>query len=76
MLENLVYLQLLRQNYLVYVGQAGERKIDFMVEKEGRRAYIQVALSAMAEDTARREFAAFDQVQDHYPKYSADAGHA
>ena len=68
-LENLVYLQLLRQNYLVYVGQAGEREIDFMVEKEGQRAYIQVVLSAMAEDTARREFAAFDQVQDHYPKY-------
>jgi predicted AAA+ superfamily ATPase len=68
-LENLVYLELRRQGHRVFVGQVGEQEIDFVTENEGRRVYIQVALSILDEGTAEREFKPLMQIDDNYPKY-------
>lgn len=68
-LENLVYLELLRQGYRVFVGRIGETEIDFITEKDGSRMYIQVARSILDETTAEREFRPLMLVNDNYPKY-------
>ncbi len=68
-LENLVYLELLRQGHRVFVGRMGETEIDFITEKDGSRMYIQVARSILDETTAEREFRPLILVNDNYPKY-------
>ena len=68
-LENMIFLELLRDGQRVYVGQEGDLEIDFMVEKENQRAYIQVALSILDESTAEREFRPLMRIDDNYPKY-------
>lgn len=68
-IENLVYLELLRQGHSVFVGQVGDLEIDFVTENEGQRIYIQVALSILDEGTAKREFKPLMQIDDNYPKY-------
>lgn len=68
-LENIVYLELLRRNYHVTVGRSGEREIDFVCEKRGDKLYIQVAYLLASEETVRREFGAYANIRDNYPKY-------
>jgi len=68
-LENLIYLELRRHGYRVSVGQEGEREIDFVIENDGQRRYIQVALSILDEATAEREFKPLKMIDDNYPKY-------
>jgi hypothetical protein len=68
-IENLVYLELLRQGHRVFVGQVGDLEIDFVTENEGQRVYIQIALSILDEGTADREFKPLMQIDDNYPKY-------
>lgn len=68
-LENLVYLELRRQGHRVFVGQEGELEVDFVIENQGQRIYIQVALSILDETTAEREFKPLMQLDDNYPKY-------
>lgn len=68
-LENMVFLELLRRGWRVSVGKAGEQEIDFVCEAGGQRCYIQVAYLLASEDTIGREFGVYRHVQDHYPKY-------
>ncbi len=68
-LENIVYLELLRREYQVTVGKIGDRKIDFIAEKQGQKIYIQVAYLLASEETIHREFDVFAEVGDHFPKY-------
>jgi len=68
-LENIVYLQLLRQGYQVYVGEFADQEIDFIAEKGGDKLYIQVAYLLANDDTINREFSALENIQDNYPKY-------
>jgi len=68
-LENLVYLELRRQGYRVFVGQEGDQEIDFVAEGKGRRFYFQVALTILDEAVADREFRPLLSVDDNYPKY-------
>lgn len=68
-LENIVYLQLLRQGYRVYVGEFADQEIDFIAEKGGDKLYIQVAYLLANDDTINREFSALENIQDNYPKY-------
>ena len=68
-LENIVYLQLLRQGYRVYVGEFADQEIDFIAEKGGDKQYIQVAYLLANDDTINREFSALENIQDNYPKY-------
>ena len=68
-LENAVYLHLIRCGYKVFVGKVGDREIDFVGEKNGIKIYVQVSLTIMNEKTQEREFNSLLLVQDNYPKY-------
>lgn len=68
-LENVVYLELLRHGYLVSVGKLDANEVDFIAEKEGKKIYIQVAYSLSSSKTAEREFKPLLAIDDNYPKY-------
>lgn len=68
-LENIVYLELLRRGYQVQVGKVGNQEIDFVAGKGSDRVYYQVAASILDEQTYQREIAPLKMVHDHYPKY-------
>lgn len=68
-LENLVYLELKRQGYTVYIGKLGDKEVDFIAQKQNEKRYIQVAYKLESEKTFEREFTPLLQIADHYPKY-------
>ena len=68
-LENIVYLELLRRNYKVTVGRTGDKEIDFVCDKSGEKLYVQVAYLLASDETVAREFGAYDNIRDNYPKY-------
>lgn len=68
-LENIVYLELLRRGYKVTVGKIGDKEIDFVGDKSGEKLYVQVAYLLASDDTIQREFGVYDYVRDNYPKY-------
>ena len=68
-LENIVYLELLRRGYKVTVGKTRNKEIDFVCDKHGEKLYVQVTYLLASEDTIKREFGAYDTIQDNFPKY-------
>ncbi len=68
-LENVVYLELLRRGYTVYIGKLGTGEIDFAASRQGSRLYIQVTQEISSEKTETREFGNLAAIQDNYPKY-------
>lgn len=68
-LENIVYLELLRRGYQVTVGKAGDKEVDFVCSKQDQKLYVQVTYLLASEDTVQREFGAFDGIRDNFPKY-------
>ncbi|OUP18720.1 ATPase [Lachnoclostridium sp. An196] len=68
-LENIVYMELLRRGYAVTVGKIGDKEIDFVCEDQGNKLYLQVAYLLASEDTIEREFGVYDRVRDNFPKY-------
>lgn len=68
-LENVVYLELLRRGYEINVGKVGNTEVDFIVTNEQGTEYYQVALTVREEDTLKRELAPLDSINDHNPKY-------
>ncbi|GHV41345.1 ATPase [Spirochaetia bacterium] len=68
-LENIVYLELLRRDYTVTIGKIGDKEIDFVAQKNNEKIYIQVAYLLSSPETIEREFAVFREVKDNYPKY-------
>lgn len=68
-LENIVFMEVLRRGYSVTVGKVGEREIDFVCERHGEKCYIQVTYLLAAEETVQREFGVYEHVQDNFPKY-------
>jgi len=70
MLENIVYLELLRRGYKVKVGKAGNKEIDFVAAKPGDEIeYYQVSQTVMDGKTYEREFAPLKELRDNYPKF-------
>ena len=69
MLENVVYLELLRRGYKVYVGKVDNAEIDFIAVKQGNKLYIQVAQEIGSPETERREYGRLLDIRDNYPKY-------
>lgn len=68
-LENIVFLELLRRGYDVTVGKTGDKEIDFVCNKQGQKIYVQVAYLLASEETTEREFGAYDSIRDNFPKY-------
>lgn len=68
-LENIVYLELIRRGYRVYVGHLQNGEIDFVAKKPHRLEYYQVSYSVMDDTTLRRELSPLEKLDDNYPKY-------
>lgn len=69
-LENIVYLELLRRGYEVSVGQLDDgSEVDFIAISSSNTVYYQVSASTLAENTLKRELAPFRKISDNYPKY-------
>lgn len=68
-LENIVFLELKRRGYKVYVGKFGTSEIDFVAEKQGNKVYVQVAYKLENEQTIQREFGNLLAIDDQFPKY-------
>ena len=68
-LENIIYLELLRRKVNVYVGQFDRNEIDFVIINSNEIEYYQVTLTVLDENTLKRELAAFKNIKDNYPKY-------
>ena len=67
-LEGVVYLELLRRGYQVFIGNIGEFKIDFVAQKNGVTEYYQVSLTVEDDRTYQREVRPFQSIQDNYRK--------
>ena len=69
LLENVVYIELLRRGYSVNVGIQGQREIDFVATRQDEKLYIQVCYLLESESTVEREFTPLLEVKDNYPKF-------
>ena len=67
-LENIIYLELLRRGYDVYVGKVDEFEVDFVAQNSKGTRYFQTALSVRDEKTLARELRPLQAIKDHYPK--------
>lgn len=67
-IENIVFLELLRRDYRVYVGKVGETEVDFVAEKPNDKVYIQVTESMQSPDTRERELRPLRMIPDNYEK--------
>lgn len=68
-LENVVYLELLRRGYDVYIGKVDDYEIDFVAINSKGIKYYQVAETVREQQTLEREIRSLDMIKDHYPKY-------
>ena len=68
-LENIVYLELLRRGYEVYVGKVDNNEVDFIAINEKGEEYYQVAYTVMDEKVLERELKSLENIKDHNPKY-------
>lgn len=68
-LENIVYLELLRRGCEVYIGKVGDAEVDFIAINAEGEAYFQVAQTVMDAQTLKRELSSLDAIKDHNPKY-------
>lgn len=68
-LENIIFLELKRKGYRVYIGKNDDTEVDFVVETEDEYIYIQVALSVREEQTLQRELKSLESISNHYKKY-------
>lgn len=67
-LENIIYFELLRRGYSVYVGKIDDMEIDFVAQNQQGNFYIQVAASVRDENTLKRELRSLQAIKDNYPK--------
>jgi predicted AAA+ superfamily ATPase len=68
-LENVVYLELLRRGYEVYVGKFDTLEVDFVAMNQEGNVYFQIAASVRETSTLERELAPLRKISDHYPKF-------
>ena len=69
LLENIVYLELIRRGYRVSIGVMGEKEVDFIATKNNEKIYVQVAYLLSEQQTIEREFSSLLYIKDNYPKY-------
>ncbi len=68
-LENVVYLELCRRGYTVFVGKTGQGEVDFVAVRQNEKIYVQVTLKIDSEKTEKREYERLLEIRDNYPKY-------
>ena len=68
-IENVVYNELLKRGYDVYIGKTKDGEIDFIATRTDEKVYIQVTYLLESEKVQNREFGAFKEIEDNYPKY-------
>ncbi|MDY0125086.1 MAG: ATP-binding protein [Anaerolineaceae bacterium] len=68
-LENIVYLELIRRGYKVKIGRFDAQEIDFVADRRGEKIYFQVAYILADENTIDREFSVLEKINDNFPKY-------
>lgn len=69
MLENIVYLELLRRGYEVCIGKTQNGEIDFVATRQNDKLYIQITKEIRTEKTEKREYERLLEIDDNYPKY-------
>ncbi|MBE6070258.1 MAG: ATP-binding protein [Clostridium lundense] len=69
MLENVVYLELLRRGYTVNIGKTDKGEIDFIATRQNEKVYVQVTQTIGSEETEKREYERLLDIRDNYPKY-------
>lgn len=69
MLENVVYLELLRRGYEVCIGKTNGGEIDFIATRQNDKLYIQITKEIKSEKTEKREYDRLLEIEDNYPKY-------
>ena len=67
-LENIVYLELLRRGYKVCIGKVGTKEVDFVAQKNDYKEYIQVSLNLSSEETFNREVSSLREIKDNFDK--------
>lgn len=68
-LENVVYLELCRRGYTVYIGKTGDGEVDFVATRQNEKLYVQVTQRIDSERTEKREYERLLEIRDNYPKY-------
>ena len=68
-LENVVYLELCRRGYKVYIGKTTDGEVDFVASRQGDKLYVQVTQEIHSEKTEKREYERLLEIKDNYPKY-------
>lgn len=68
-LENIVYLELKRRGYDVYIGKIKDKEIDFVATKQNEKIYVQVTQEIKSQKTQKREYEQLLEIRDNYPKY-------
>jgi len=68
-LENIVYSELVRRGYTVYIGKLDTQEVDFIAKQPPKKLYVQVAFKLESEETVQREFAPLLSIRDSYPKF-------
>lgn len=68
-LENVVYLELCRRGYKVYIGKTADGEVDFVASRQGEKLYVQVTQEIHFEKTEKREYERLLEIKDNYPKY-------
>jgi hypothetical protein len=74
-LENIVYLELLRRGYKVFIGKVGEKEVDFVAEGSNNTEYYQVSETVRGKETLSREIAPLEIIRDHNPKFLLTRDH-
>lgn len=69
LLENIVFLELIRQGHSITIGKIQDLEVDFVCRKANQIKYIQVSQSILDENTRKREFKSLEKISDSYPKY-------
>ena len=68
-MENIVYLELIRRGYTVYIGKIGDLEIDFIAERNNEKAYYQVSATILDENTFKKEIMPLKKIKDNFQKF-------